>query len=173
MQQRQCEVCRQLESERGFHRASREASETDRSKDEWRRRSESRGTRLERDFSSLCCSRAAAATATTAAVASPPTCSSRPWHGPFQCVCWFNLWPPRSSNSPGLFAISDKCVWPSTMGRLRHRHTISTSSFSVQFTVPVSSPVPELNGRKLCGCMADHSWPSDWPQGELHSPMTK
>lgn len=127
MQQRQCEVCRQLESERGFRRASREASETDRSKEEWRkRRRESRGTRLERDFSSLCCSRAAgasAAAATTAAVASPPTCSSRPWHGPFQCVCWFNLWPPRSSNSPGLFAISDKCVWPSTMGRLRHTHS--------------------------------------------------
>lgn len=41
MQQRQCEVCRQLESERGLRRASREASETDRSKEEWTRRSES------------------------------------------------------------------------------------------------------------------------------------
>lgn len=85
MQQRQCEVCRQHESERGLRRASGEASETDRSKEgEWK--IEGRGTRLERDFSSLCCSRAAAAT-TAAAVASPPTCSSRPWHGPFQCVC--------------------------------------------------------------------------------------
>lgn len=108
--------------------------------------------RLERDFSSLCCSRAAAA-----AIASPPTCSFRPWHGPFQCVCWFNLWSLRSSNSPGLFAISDKCVWPSTMGRLKHTHT-GTHYF--QFQTPVhSSSLVSSSRTEWSKTLRLHGWP--------------
>lgn len=115
MQQRQCEVCRQLESERGLRRASREASETDRSKKEWRRKSESRGTRLERDFSSLCCSRAAGATTTTTAIASPLLAALDRGMDPFNvCVdlIYDRLGPATvQGSSPFQINVSDHRQW--------------------------------------------------------------
>lgn len=109
MQQRQCEVCRHHESERGLRRASREASETDRSKEgEWRM--EGRGTRLERDFSSLCCSRPAAA-----AVASPPLAALDRGMDPFNvCVdlIYDRLGPATvQGSSPFQINVSDHRQW--------------------------------------------------------------